>query len=112
MGLGVWPPFLSLLSLSLYLSLLRLSDPAPGSRDQAAGARAGGGPAWREEPRACAARSQRGVASVSCGEERAAGRMGSASCRPLFAGWTGTIFFVMSWPASLASLASELAGES
>ena len=96
-GLGVWPPFLSLLSLSLYLSLLRLTDPAPGSRDQAAGARAGGGPArraaGREEPRACAARNRRGVASVSCGEERAAGRMGSASRRPLFAGWTGTIFF-------------------
>ena len=60
-GLGVWPPFLSLLSLSLYLSLLRRSDPAPGSRDQAAGAR------------------------VSCGEERATWRMGLASRRPLFA---------------------------
>jgi len=29
-GLGVWPPFLSLLSLSLPLSLLRRSDPARG----------------------------------------------------------------------------------
>ena len=96
-GLGVWPPFLSLLSLSLYLSLLRRSDPAPGSRDQAAGPQAGYGrarrPAGREEPRACAARSRRGVASPSGGEERAAGRMGSASRRPLVAGWTGTIFF-------------------
>jgi len=73
-GLGVWPPFLSLLSLSLYLS--------PAAFGSGSG-----------EPRACAARSRRGVASVSCGEERAAGRMGSASRRPLVAGWTGTIFF-------------------
>ena len=65
------------LPFSPSISLLRLSDPAPGSRDQAARARAGGGPArraaGREEPRACAARSRRGVASVSCGKERAAG---------------------------------------
>ena len=33
------------------------------------------------------------MASPSGGEERAAGRMGSASRRPLVAGWTGTIFF-------------------
>ena len=32
------------------------------------------------------------MASPSGGEERAAGRMGSASRRPLVAGWTGTIF--------------------
>ena len=84
------------LPLPLSLSLLRRSDPAPGSRDQAAGPQAGCGrtrrPAGCEEPRACAARSRRGVASPSGGEERAAGRMGSASRRPLVAGWTGTIF--------------------
>ena len=67
-----------------------------GSCDQAAGPRAGcrraRRPVEREEARACAARNRRGVASPSGGEERAAGRMGSASRRPLVAGWTGTIF--------------------
>ena len=33
------------------------------------------------------------MASPNGGEERAAGRMGSASRRPLVARWTGTIFF-------------------
>ena len=72
-------------------------------REEGWGGAAGGG-SWggahggRREARraaavgACVGRRMRGAASASGCEERAAGTRGSASRRPLVAGWTGTIF--------------------
>jgi len=54
------------------------------------GARRGRSERWR---RPAAARSRRGLASASGREEQAAGTRGSASRRPLVAGWTAMIFF-------------------